>query len=32
MHIRPHSLMRLDLDGSETSYAMKPYNQGNEKA
>ena len=32
MHIRPHGLMRLDIDGSETSHAKKPYNKGNEKA
>lgn len=32
MHIRPHGLMRLDIDGSESGHAMKPCNQDNEKA
>ncbi len=27
MHICPHDLMRLDLDGAETGHAMKAYNQ-----
>ena len=27
MHICPHDLMRLDIDGSETGHAMKSYNQ-----
>ena len=27
MYICPHDLMRLDMDGSETSHAMKAWNQ-----
>ncbi|MEA1888718.1 MAG: adenylyl-sulfate reductase subunit beta [Pseudomonadota bacterium] len=27
MHICPHDLMLLDIDGSETGHAMKSYNQ-----